>query len=130
MSNQDNSRRSHRLVATSTPQRENIMLKLKINGGWWHFKEALEKLEPFKTHGSLYGEAGPCIFTTPGRLDQRYWQSLRSPLVDYVVYSYATPIAWHHEYQGWTMPNESYSVSTSKQQGRIRTAISQLGKML
>lgn len=32
--------------------------------------------------------------------------------IDYVVYSYSTPIAWHTP-QGWTVPNETYSVTTS-----------------
>lgn len=32
--------------------------------------------------------------------------------IDYVVYSYSTPIAWHTP-QGWTVPRETYSVTTS-----------------
>ena len=43
--------------------------------------------------------------------------------IDYVVWSYGTPIAWHHE-DGWTMPEKRYSVTTSKHQGQVRRALS------
>jgi hypothetical protein len=45
-----------------------------------------------------------------------------SPMIDYVVFSYGTPIAWHSR-NGWTTPDVRYSVSTSKHQGRIFTAV-------
>ena len=46
----------------------------------------------------------------------------RSHVIDFVVYSYATPIAWHDIEAGWVMPDERYSPTTSKQQGKIRYA--------
>ena len=77
----------------------------------------------FRTGGSMRGEAAPYGAGTLGRLPAEYHASACA--ADYVVYSYATPIAWHGP-DGWVMPDESYSVTTSKQQGRIRTALSVL----
>ncbi len=112
-------------------------MKLKINGSWTQFTEPLSKLEPFTTHGALYGIAG---IGGHGRLPVEYHDSYQR--ADYTVYSYNTPIAWHVPNRnegwklgngeaapaepGWVMPAEKYSVTTSKHQGRIFTAISQL----
>lgn len=41
----------------------------------------------------------------------------------YVVYSYQTPIAWHTDDLGWTIPDTKYSVTTSNHQGVVRRAI-------
>lgn len=46
--------------------------------------------------------------------------------VQYVVYSYATPIAWLTESGVWVLPDVKYSVSTSKHMGRLRPAIANL----
>lgn len=116
-------------------------MKLKVNGGWQQFTEPLRNLESFNTHGALCGRAG--AFSdggSLGRLDRDYHESVKR--ADYVVYSYNTPIAWHVPNRnegwelgngepapvepGWVMPQEKYSVTTSKHQGRIFTAISQL----
>jgi hypothetical protein len=43
--------------------------------------------------------------------------------IDYVVLSYATPIAWHHR-NGWYVVSQKFSVTTSKHQGYVRAAIS------
>jgi len=59
-------------------------------------------------------------------------------VIDYVIYSYATPIAWHYtndyvgpqsEYiaLGWCMPDTSYSVTTTQHQNAVRTAIRNSG---
>ena len=44
----------------------------------------------------------------------------------YVVFSYATPIAWRNAGGGWTCPDVNYSRSTSAQQGKIATAVAWL----
>ena len=56
--------------------------------------------------------------------------------LDYVIYSYGTPIAYriayaHPQYHGrteykWIVPSTRYSVTTSKHQGKVRTALSQI----
>lgn len=70
-----------------------------------------------------------------GMLPEHYWQQLvaDSPQVDYIVWSYGTPVAWHvadpeadmaNGYGGfWEVPDVRYSVTTSKHQDKIRAAI-------
>lgn len=41
----------------------------------------------------------------------------------YVVWSYDTPIAWHHPGDGWVVPDERYSVTTTQHQNKIKAAI-------
>jgi hypothetical protein len=43
---------------------------------------------------------------------------VRTGELDYVIYSYATPIAWHANGE-WTKSSSRYSVTTSKHQGRL-----------
>lgn len=42
---------------------------------------------------------------------------------DYVIYSYATPIAWHTHYGLWVVPDVKYSVTTTRHQSLVRDAI-------
>lgn len=43
--------------------------------------------------------------------------------IDYVVYSYATPIAWHMKSGEWVYPPVSYSPTTTGHQSVVRTAL-------
>lgn len=43
--------------------------------------------------------------------------------IDFVVWSYGTPIAWHTG-NGWRMPDRRYSVTTSRHQSQVRRGIS------
>jgi hypothetical protein len=112
--------------------------KLTINGSWTQFVPKLRSLSDFTTHGSLRGT--DAVGGTYGQLDRIYWDSV--DFSHYTVYSYNTPIAWFvssalHtpknqsncdviETTGgyWVVPNDKYSVTTSKSQGRINTALS------
>lgn len=51
------------------------------------------------------------------------WQSF---VLSYVVYSYATPIAWKDCFGCWYLNKEKYSVTTSRHQGIVQTVISQI----
>lgn len=88
--------------------------------GWWMFRDAMAGLREFRTYGALRGGFGPVLF---GRLPSE----LRGQVPDkgYVVYSYGTPIAW---LSGgvWVCPDVKYSVSTTRHQGLIRTAVAAL----
>ena len=42
--------------------------------------------------------------------------------IDYTVYSYATPIAWHTP-RGWHVVAQRFSVTTSKHQSKVRQAV-------
>jgi len=58
-----------------------------------------------------------------GMLPYNFITILENENPDYIVYSYATPIAWHGTH-GWNIPAIKYSVSTSKHQNYIRRALS------
>lgn len=102
------------------------MQKLTVNGSWIQFLKAMRDRESFKTHGSLRGEAFPNgtnhVFS--GMLDHSERMVLKADEkagIDYVVYSYSTPIAWHVMGSGkcWHEVDQKFSVTTSKHQGRI-----------
>src|SRR5687768_6782689 len=89
------------------------------NSSFHDYARVLEAGEPFKTSGSLSGEpvnGGPSGMGA-GRLDPKWYPSIGR--ADYVVWSYGTPIAWRIPGEGWTVPDDSYSVTTSRQQGKI-----------
>lgn len=46
-----------------------------------------------------------------------------SEQMTYVVFSYATPIAWHRKDTGWTVPLTKYSKTTSTHQHIVRMAV-------
>lgn len=62
-----------------------------------------------------------------GRLDDeetaRYNDAV-SKGIDYIVYSYNTPIAWHG-FDGWYVVEQKFSVTTSKHQNYVRRAIAE-----
>lgn len=92
--------------------------------------DAIVGREDFTTSGSLRGERhdpGSDFTVAPhgsGRLegeDLLVWK-VTGQSIDYIVRSYATPIAWHHA-GGWHVVSQSFSVTTSAQQGIVRQAI-------
>lgn len=90
----------------------------------WH---AMRNGEPFRNNGgSFRGEPmaprhGAMVHT--GRMPTEHARGLAAAsALDYVVWSYGTPIAWHDE-DGWHVPATSYSVTTSQHQGTVRRAI-------
>lgn len=40
-------------------------------------------------------------------------------MIDYIVYSFATPIAWHYTDGTWYKVSQRWGVTTSKHQGRL-----------
>lgn len=91
--------------------------------------DLISKRQPFATSGALSG-------ATPGAT-LSHWDLGRLPRdpanaimidhlsgsLDYIVYSYGTPIAWHRTDTGWTVPDVRYSVTTSRHQGVVRQAV-------
>lgn len=85
---------------------------------------------PFATSGALRGCA-PAGHTMThydlGRLPREHGNALMldylSGRLDFIVYSYGTPIAWHRTDTGWTVPDVRYSVTTSRHQGVVRGAV-------
>jgi len=86
----------------------------------------------FNTYGALSGRNvdrnDMPIYT--GQLPARFVDQFRADQdeIDYVVFSYVTPIAWHVNGKGWVVPDTKYSVTTSKHQGKARSGIHQSGR--
>jgi hypothetical protein len=68
----------------------------------------------------IYFNEGDYLST--GRLQSDLVALLHGHKPDFVIYSYGTPIAWHHA-SGWEIPAVRYSVTTSKHQGIVRRAV-------
>lgn len=104
---------------------------------WTAYRDALKARKHFQAH-NVEGIPAPLPLHRTTNL-KPVRGSLRAPAgsdrgasldhADYVVFSYDTPIAWHDaERDAWVIPDVRYSVTTSKHQGTIRTAVSQLGE--
>lgn len=96
--------------------------------GTWKDREQLLRAimfgQDFDTHGHLYARQHnpmPDMEFSMGKLPEKYhWDVLSS---HYTIWSYSTPIAWWHKEDGWTVPEEYYSHTTSTHQGYVRTAL-------
>jgi len=98
--------------------------KLTTRSSWMEFRDVIAAGQDFDTSGALKGRAThPDGMIYTGQLPQEYRASIKG--ATYVVFSYATPIAWRTQGQ-WHTPDVKYSVTTSRHQSRIFTAIDQL----
>lgn len=61
-----------------------------------------------------------------GRLDAQEFAQIKQDetRIDYAVYSYDTPIAWHTS-EGWYVVAQKFSVTTSKHTNYVRRAIAE-----
>lgn len=78
--------------------------------------------QPFNTYGALSAEAvKPGSHRGSGHLDSGHREKFfaDSHLIDYIVWSYATPIAWHKTDGTWFRVQQKFSVTTSKHQGKL-----------
>ena len=95
-------------------------------------KKLLER-ESFKTNGALKGVAKPS-WIDRGEMSVRDYDFLLGDRnyygIDYVIYSYSTPIAWLRGDGEWAMPDAKYSVTTTKHQTTTRAAIQEYKKTL
>jgi hypothetical protein len=100
--------------------------RLTTRSSWMDFRDTLRERESFSTSGALRGVSGVArhVGYTLGSLPSEYADSV--PTADYVVYSYRTPIAWHMPSGEWVCPDTRYSVTTSRHQSKVRTAVTQL----
>ena len=67
--------------------------------------------EPFTGSNLRGGPRG--IFGSFGWMPHELREQFQEDRPDYVVWSYATPIAWHGR-RGWTVPDVRYSPTTSR----------------
>lgn len=74
--------------------------------------------------GSMSGRQIHDRVRNTGDLPHEYAGELKSSIVDYIVYSYQTPIMWHDGVTGkWRFPRVSYSRTTHKHQQIAEYAI-------
>lgn len=66
--------------------------------------------------GSFYGRSGAAW--DGGRLDSAD-EIAATRKATYVIYSYATPVAWRNADGSWTKTAQRFSVTTSQHQGRL-----------
>lgn len=106
--------------------------------GWRKLADIIARRDSF--HNSTKSFRGTAWIPSYGwrdtlsRLPQEWVDRFRAdligdgihPTMDYIVYSYQTPIAWHTPGTGWTVPDVTYSPTTSGHQRIIRTAVRHL----
>jgi hypothetical protein len=85
--------------------------------------EMIRDCQTFATYGALTADRvspGSHHHHSSGMLDsaerERFFATRD---IDYIVYSYATPIAWHSESKGWHKVAQRFSVTTGKHQGKL-----------
>lgn len=112
---------------TSTTRTRSVARFRSQRDGWWRLAEIIAIGRAFtSTTGSLRGEREQWP-TSFGRLPATHAARLRADSsrhgIDMIIYSYATPIAWHAHGAGWTVPDVTYSVTTSRHQSVVRVAL-------
>lgn len=83
--------------------------------------DAIVAREPFQG-SNFYGSPVNYAPSSTGRLNPENVAKLNADNPNYIVHSYGTPIAWHGD-NGWTVPDQKHSVSTSNHQGIVRRAL-------
>lgn len=86
--------------------------------------QAIRDRVPFKTSGALSAEAHDphSLYLYEGRLNRDECATLHDDLrigIDYVVWSYSTPIAWHLTNGEWYKVEQKFSITTTKHQGNL-----------
>lgn len=91
-----------------------------VRNAWWYI---LYKKD-FRTHGSLKGTSK--IPMSTGMLSGEDLDSYRRdrPMIDYVVVSYNTPIAWHTTSGEWSFVTEKFSKTTTSHLNMTRATLS------
>jgi hypothetical protein len=93
--------------------------------------EPISRLEEFKTNGALSarGHTGPGDELMFGRLSDGARAKIKALSdINYVVSSYGTPIGVHSSSEGWVIPKQKFSVTTSTHQGALRRGAAASGR--
>lgn len=80
--------------------------------------DLIPEQKPFRNStGSFWAVSGKDADNRTGQmpddLASEYLGLFNWGFIDYVVYSYNTPIAWYCNRSGWNIPDQRYSVTTS-----------------
>lgn len=104
---------------------------LRVSDSVGAYADTLAERCEFVTRGALGGYSQP-FDSTSGQLPNKsltasaLWRADQG-VIDYVVYSYRTPIAWHVTaptgVREWIYPDVRYSRTTSGHQNKIRAAL-------
>lgn len=98
--------------------------------GWWVLADILASGESFRTAGSMRGENTPSI--SQGHMPTDEYERMKARHYDdpitYAVWSYGTIIGYKWRYQ-WFIPDCKYSITTTIQQNKLRTAVAELEKL-
>lgn len=84
--------------------------------------DSIRALKPFDTYGNMSATNDPYYAGYLRGSALEAWNADR-PAIDYAVYSYGTPIAWHTPEGGWTYVDRSFSISTSRVQSYVKQAL-------
>lgn len=113
------------------PRRESRPVQLTTRDHYTEFERVMiDERRPFDTHGALRGRLRP-ESTESGYLRSKsnaaaqLWRADQDK-IDYVVYSYNTPIAWHVKtdtVNEWIYPDVRYSPPTGRHQSKIRAVL-------
>lgn len=114
---------------------------LPMRGGWVQFAKVLRQRKAFAgattasdarrapLHGNPVDPATTVELTAECQLTPGWASVLRAEAVDYVVWDYATPIAWHVAGQAdWVIPDVRYSKTTTRHQNLMRVACEHAAK--
>lgn len=104
------------------------IVRLALNDGWWSFSPVIHGQQNFDCNGTLRGvkTAWPEYGRLPSSNTEFYEKLRADSLADrvaYVVYSYATPITYCDIEGKWHKNQWKYSVTTTRHQGVVFTAI-------
>lgn len=100
--------------------------KLSSRAGWQAWQQAIAQVQNYGGRVSSYG----ALFVTseyegrgqlPYQWDEFLWRAVRKEMVEAIVYSYSTPIAFCVEGR-WVMPAAQYSRTTTRHQNLIHAA--------
>ena len=89
----------------------------------------IENLFPFYNRTGTFHADTPYSTNTgrlTGKLADQFKGGVLTGEIDYAVWSYSTPIAWHKTDGTWVETGEHYSNATTRHQGVISTALSVL----
>jgi hypothetical protein len=85
--------------------------------------EYIRDRKAFTTSGALkatvHGERGAHEGSGHLNAEEQKRFYAESSSIRYIVWSYATPIAWWSEEHGWRIVDQRFSVTTSKHQGLL-----------
>lgn len=92
-----------------------------------NLENAINAREAFKTSGEFKGEVPTLtLFDRPsGRLRGDELDAFRADQreMDYIVYSYATPIAWHTKAGEWFVVARSFTATTGRHKSAVLAGI-------